>query len=198
MTVDEITGSLSPQTDLRHAAKLQVNRKPQVIFQGQTPQHEKFVVTPKQAQAMAAKDPKSKAVLHPYLIGKDLTTTGAPSRFIIDIPDTDAMVAAASAPEAYEHVKKYVLQDREELVRKEAKRNKELLEADPKGKLLWERRDFMVKWWHLWRRREDMLDAISGLKRYIVLSRVAVDSPVHLRLRRARHPPRRRPHRVCV
>jgi len=174
MTVDNITGSLSTETDLRHAAKLKVNKKPQVIFQGQTPQHEKFVLTPKQAQAMVAKDPKSKAVLHPYLIGKDLTQTAAPSRFIIDIAATDAMVAAATAPAAYAHVKAHVLPDREEVVRKEAKRNKELREADPDAKLLWERRDFMVKWWHLWRRREDMLDAISGLDRYVVLSRVAV------------------------
>jgi hypothetical protein len=174
MTVDDITGSLSTETDLRHAAKLKVNKKPQVIFQGQTPQHEKFVLTPKQAQAMVAKDPRSKVVLHPYLIGRDLTQTGLPSRFIIDIAGTDAMVAAAMAPAAYEHVKTHVLPDREELVRKEAKRNKELREADPNAKLLWERRDFMVKWWHLWRRREDMLDAISRLERYIVLSRVAV------------------------
>jgi len=174
MTVDDITGSLSPETDLRHAAKLKVNKTPQVIFQGQTPQHEKFVLTPKQAEAMVAKDPASKAVLHPYLIGKDLTRTGTPSRFIIDIPATDAMVAAAMAPAAYAHVKAHVLPAREEVVRKEAQRNKELREADPNAKLLWERRDFMVKWWHLWRRREDMLDAISGLERYIVLSRVAV------------------------
>jgi hypothetical protein len=144
MTVDEITGSLSTETDLRYAARLKVNKKPQVIFQGQTPQHEKFVLAPKQAQAMVSKDAKSKAVLHPYLIGKDLTRSGAPSRFIIDIPDTDAMIAAASAPAAYEHVKTHVLPSREELVRKEAKRNKELLDADPKAKLLWERRDFMV------------------------------------------------------
>ena len=168
MTVD------TTETDLRHAAKLKVNKKPQVIFQGQTPQHEKFVLTPKQAQAMVAKDPKSKAVLHPYLIGKDLTQIAAPSRFIIDIAATDAMVAAATAPAAYAHVKAHVLPDREEVVRKEAKRNKELRDADPNAKLLWERRDFMVKWWHLWRRREDMLDAISGLDRYVVLSRVAV------------------------
>lgn len=174
MTVEEITGSLSTETDLRHAAKLKVNKKPQAIFQGQTPQHEKFVLTPQQATNMVARDPKSKSVLHPYLIGQDLTKTGAPSRFIIDMPDRDAMVAAANAPAAYEHVKKYVLPDREELVLKEAKRNRELKEADPSTKLLWERRDFMVKWWHLWRRREDMFDAISGLSRYVVLSRVAV------------------------
>lgn len=174
MRVDDITGSLSTETDLRHAATLAANRRPQVIFQGQTPQHAKFVLTPREARAMVAKDPKSRAVMHPYLIGQDLVRTGEPSRFIIDVPDTDAMIAAASAPAAYEHVKTHVLPPREELVRKEAERNQKLREADPNARLLWERRDFMVKWWHLWRRREDMLEAISGLDRYIALSRVAV------------------------
>lgn len=174
MIVDEITGSLSTETDLRDAAKLKGNKKPQVIFQGQTPQDKNFVLTPDQAGAMVAGDPKSRTVLHPYLIGKDLTKTGAPARFIIDIAEIDAMVAAAEAPAAYEHVKTHVLPAREEIVRKEAQRNAALREADPNAKQLWERRDFMVKWWHLWRRRQDMLDAIGGLDRYIVLSRVAV------------------------
>ena len=83
------------------------------------------------------------------------------------------MAAAARAPHAYEHVKLHVLPDREETVRKEAKRT-ENSRSGPGTRLNWERRDFMVKWWQLWRRREDMLDAISGLSRYIALSRVAV------------------------
>ena len=174
MTVAEITGSLSTETDLRDATRLNSNKRPQAVFQGQTPQHEKFVLTLAQAKAMVAKDAKSKAVLHPYLIGRDLAKTGAPSRFIIDIAETDAMIAAAATPAAYDHIKQVVVPDREESVRKEARRYKELLAEDPNARLLWERRDFMGKWWHLWRRRQDMLGAISGLDRYIVLSRVAV------------------------
>jgi hypothetical protein len=174
MDVEEISGSLSAETDLRTAETLRVNRKPQAIFQGQTPQHAKFVLTPEEAQAMVARNPKNRAALFPYLIGKELNRTGEPSRFIIDIEADDSMTAAALAPEAYEHVKKHVLTDREELVRKEAERNKELRKADPKAKLNWERRDFMGKWWELWRRRADMLEAITGLSRYIALSRVSV------------------------
>jgi hypothetical protein len=174
MPVPKITGSLSPETDLREAQKLKSNRRPQVCFQGQTPQDRNFVLSPKQAQAMTTKDPKSESVLFPYMVGRDLTKTGAPSRFIIDIDAPDAMAAAAVAPAAYEHVKEHVLPDREEKVRREAERNRKLLEADPNATLLWERRDFMVKWWELWRRREDMLETIGGLSRYIVLSRVAV------------------------
>jgi hypothetical protein len=132
------------------------------------------VLTPAKAKELVAKDPKSATVLHPYLVGRELNRKGEPSRFIIDIDAPDVMVAAAVAPQAYEHVKRYVLPDREETVRKEAERNRKLLEADADARLNWERRDFMPKWWQLWRRREDMLDAVSGLSRYIAISRVAV------------------------
>lgn len=74
--------ALSTETDLRKARKLKGNRRPQVCFQGQTPQHGKFVLTRKEAETMAAKDPKSKSVLFPYMIGRDLTKTAAPSRFM--------------------------------------------------------------------------------------------------------------------
>jgi hypothetical protein len=174
MEVDEITGSLSAETDLREAQKLTVNRRPQQTFQGQTPQHRSFVLTPEEAQAMVARDPKSRAALFPYLIGRELNKTGEPSRFVIDIEAPDAMAAAALAPDAYEHVKKRVLPDREASVRREAARNKELIDADPDANLNWERRDFMAKWWELWRRRADMLDAIRGLGRYIATSRISV------------------------
>jgi hypothetical protein len=174
MQVESITGSLSAETDLRAAVKLKANQRPQVCFQGQTPQHRSFVLTPDEARELVAKDSKSSAVIHPYLVGRELNRSGEPSRFIIDIDAGDAMAASALAPGAYEYVKQHVLPDREEIVAREAERNRALRAADPNAKLNWERRDFMVKWWELWRRREDMLQAMSGLSRYIALSRVSV------------------------
>ena len=176
MAVDEITGSLSPEIDLRFAEKLGVNKRPKVVFQGQTPQNKAFVLKPEQAEAMVANDPKNRAVIHPYLIGLDLTRDAAPSRFVIDFAETDAMIAQGIAPGAFAYLRDQVLPVREEIVRKEAERNRKLREADPNAEQNWERRDFMEKWWHLWRRREDMLDAIASLDRYIALSRVAVVS----------------------
>jgi SAM-dependent methyltransferase len=175
MAVDEITGSLSTETDLRHASTLEANRRPKVIFQGQTPQHKAFVLSPEEATGLVAEDPPSKSVIFPYLIGKDLIRQDpVPSRFIIDIAEEDAILAESASGKAFERIQKRVLPDREEKVAKEAERNAALLEADSGARLLWERREFMKKWWHLWRRREDMLEAIQGLRRYIVVSRVAV------------------------
>lgn len=178
MEVDEIVGSLSPNTDLRAARPLRTNRRdPKVCFQGQTPQHTAgFVLTPAQALQLIARDERNASVIHPYLIGRELNADGQPTRFIIDIPAEDNLAARAMAPDAYEWVRERVLPDREELVRGEAERNRLLLEADPNARPSWERRDFMGHWWQLWRRRGDMVDAITALPRYIALSRVAVES----------------------
>lgn len=174
MMVEEITGSLSPETDLRKAAILPGNRRPQMCFQGQTPQHPGFVLTPSEAQRFVTKNPKNASSLFAYLGGEDLNSGGAPTRFIIDIDAPDALTASTIAPDLYEHVKKNVLPTREELVRKEAQRNEELAAAGSTAKPNWERRDFMVKWWELWRRRKKMLDAIEPLTRYIAMSRHSV------------------------
>lgn len=174
IAVDEITGSLSTETDLRAASILKVNRRPQLCFQGQTPQHPGFVLSPAEAQRFATKNAKNASALYAYLGGEDLNSGGRPTRFIIDIDAPDAMTASTSAPDLYEHVRQHVLPTREDLVRKEEQRNAELSAADPSSRLNWERRDFMVKWWELWRRRKKMLDAIEPLSRYIALSRHSV------------------------
>lgn len=153
---------------------LEGNRRPQVIFQGQTPAHAAFVLTADQARAMVERDPKSRAVLFPYLVGRDLNGTGEPSRFIIDFDTADAMTAEALAPEAYEHVKTRVLPKRQERAQEEAARNEELLKADPGRTVTWHQKNFLDQWWRLGWRRSNMVSAITALSRYIVLSRVSV------------------------
>lgn len=174
MQVAEITGSLSAETDLRDAEILAGNRRPQAIFQGQTPQHEKFVVTPEQAEAMVARDATNRRALFPYLVGRELSGGGSPSRFIIDLEAADAMTAEALAPDAYQHVKRHVLPDRQARAREEAERNRALLDADPGRTVTWHQANFLDRWWQLGWRRGDMVNAISGLSRYIALSRVSV------------------------
>ena len=86
MQVPEITGSLSPNTDLRSARPLDVNRHPKVCFQGQTPQHTAgFVISKERANALISREPNAANVLFPYLTGNDLNLSGQPSRFVIDI-----------------------------------------------------------------------------------------------------------------
>ena len=68
-----------------------------------------------------------------------------------------------------------VLPDRQEAADKEASRNKERLEADSSARVNWHDRNFLERWWRLGYRRADMLEQLSGLDRYIALSRVAIE-----------------------
>lgn len=176
MTVDTITGSLSPNTDLRTAQKLKSNREPKVCFQGQTPQHSPgFVISPSKARELVRADRKSANVLHPFLIGEELNGDGRPTRFVIDITASDALSARVEAGEAVmEHLRKTVLPDRRASAEREATKNAELLEASPGRTVTWHQRNFLDKWWQLGWRRGEMVSSISGLDRYIALSRVAV------------------------
>jgi hypothetical protein len=176
MEVPEITGSLSANTDLRAAQKLNANRKPKVCFQGQTPQHTPgFVLTPEHARKFVEADPKAANVIHPFLIGEELNGNGQPSRFVIDIDAPDAMQAEVQAGSyVMDHLRKTVLPDRQAGAEREAKRNKELLEANPNRTVTWHQKNFLDKWWQLGWRRGELINAISGLSRYIALSRVAV------------------------
>jgi hypothetical protein len=175
--VPEITGSLSANTDLRAAKKLQVNRRPKVCFQGQTPQHTPgFVLSPKAAAELVAIDPKARDVIHPFLIGDELNGNGQPSRFVIDIDAEDAISAGVQAGDAVmNHLRTKVLPDRQESAKREAERNARLLKANPKANVTWHQKNFLDKWWQLGWRRPQMVREIGVLNRYIALSRVAVE-----------------------
>lgn len=174
MEVEEINSALSPQIDLRRAKNLASNRDPKVSFQGLTPGHTAgFVLSPEEAAALVASDPASEAVIHPYLIGDDLTGDGVPSRFIIDIASRDAIAARASAPGAFEHVRGLVMNDRRATAEAERIANEEVLAARPNARVNWHHRGFFSRWWQLSFRRPDLVAAIAELDRYIAISRVA-------------------------
>jgi len=176
MEVAEISGSLSPNTDLRTAKRLRVNGQPKVCFQGQTPQHTPgFVITPEQARVIVAQDAGSRRFIHPYLTGNDLNLSGQPSRFVIDI-DVDELVAAdQAAPALVAYLREAVLPDRQQAAENEAARNRELVQADPAARVNWHDRNFLERWWQLGYRRSDMVAELSRLDRYIALSRVAIE-----------------------
>ena len=176
MEVPVITGSLSPNTDLRAAATLAVNRRPKVCFQGQTPRHTPgFVLSPARAAALVAADAKAANVIHPFLIGEELngdelrpgsSSTLTPRmpwrpRSRPDRPSSNTSANRASCP-------------REARGGGGPARNEKLLEANPNRKVTWHQRNFLDKWWELGWRRPEMVPAITALDRYIVLSRVAV------------------------
>jgi SAM-dependent methyltransferase len=176
MEVPEITGSLSPHTDLRAAKKLHVNRDPKVCFQGQTPQQtEGFVITAEHARRLVTQDPGGGRFIHPFLTGNDLNRTGQPSRFVIDIEADDLVAAEQAAPALLDYLREAVLPDRQHAAEREAERNRQLLDADPNARVNWHDRNFLGRWWQLGYRRADMVAALTELDRYVALSRVAIE-----------------------
>jgi hypothetical protein len=173
MPVAEIPGSLSVATDVRTAKPLRVNQAPKTCFVGQQPGHLGFVLSPEEAAELVAQDPASAKVIHPYLIGDELTDDGIPRRFLIDIAAPDAMTAEAMAPGAYRRLRQLVLPDRERSAEQERLRNEKALESNPEAKLTWHQRNFLNAWWeHSWR-RPFMMAALETLPRYIALASVA-------------------------
>ena len=174
--VPTISGSLSPEMDLRTAERLESNRVPKRCFQGQTPGRPGFYLTPEEAEELIAKDSSNAEVIFPFLIGDELNSSGRPQRFVIDIPVDDAIAVQSKWPMLYEHLKKTVLSVREEEALEERKDNEETLKQKPGARLNWHHRNFLNKWWQHSYRRRDMIEALDLLPRYIALSRVTVES----------------------
>jgi hypothetical protein len=169
-----INAALSPRVDLTMAADIAVNLAPKTTFQGQTPGHTGGFVVPRElSRRWIAADPTNAAVLFKYLIGDDLLDDpgSASDRVLLDFGDVD-VVAASRHAEPFEHVKRIVLRAREEAAREEAARNAEALSADPGARVNKHHANFLRRWWRLSFRREEMLEALGDLRRYVACSRV--------------------------
>lgn len=176
LPVDQIPASLSPNTDVALAQPLASNLSPKVCSQGQTTGNVKgFRLSAAQASAIIAKDPKSAAYIHPMTSGDPLLHQLGITSWVIDLPFTDAVEAAAQAPGAMEHLRAHVLPDREKAAAAEAARNKETLERNPKAKVNRHHANFLAVWWRHAYRRDDLISALDKLPRYIAMSRVAAE-----------------------
>lgn len=158
-----INSALSDQVDASAARVLACNTRPQRIFQGNTPGHEGFVLSTADAARISKADLKSRQVLFPYLIGRELVSgDGHPERFIIDFEDVDLLKASA-ATAAFRWVEAHVLPE----IKKRAHAERR------KGDVDSSRQDQLKRWWKHWRGRADRIAAVEPLKRrFIACSRV--------------------------
>jgi type II restriction/modification system DNA methylase subunit YeeA len=171
--VPTINSSLSFVTDVGAAKRLQANTDAKACFQGQTHGHEGFLLTREQAHHFYGEDGENYDVVFPFLAGDDLLSTRPPSptRYVIDFHPRD-FFAAARYKKPFEIVKTLVLPDREKAANQEAKRNKEVLDKNPKAKVNHHHQNFLNHWWLLSWARAEMVKQIFKLPRYIVCSRV--------------------------
>jgi hypothetical protein len=170
--VDRIPSSLSFSTDVTKARALRANATGG-CFQGQTHGHDGFLIEPTLAKSLIKKSPDYKKVLFPFLIADDLIgeRDSKPTRYVIDFHPRD-MPASAAYEEAFERVKTKVLPDRRKQASIEEEENKDLLAKNPKARINHHHENFLKRWWLLSYPREDMIEALGKLKRYLVCGRV--------------------------
>ncbi len=156
-----INSALSDKPDVSGARVLGVNVRPQRCFQGVVTGYNGFVFSKLERQSLLVSDPKSKSVVKPYLIGRDLLSgTGRPSRYVIDF-DAMNVYTAQHYEGAFEHVKSHVLPE----VRKTAKRAE-------KSDMAAARKQHLDRWWQFWNVRKGMRTALRKSPRYLACSRV--------------------------
>lgn len=164
--VDRITSSLSDSTDVAAAPVLSCNVEPQRVFQGITPGHEGFVLSPDEWQDLVGRDPESNDAIFPYLIGRDLLTgDGTPERYVIDFGQR-TLIESQRFQRAIARVEAQVLPTRQENVE---------TGRDQEGNARSHHEQFLARWWQLSYGRADMLAAFSRLRgRFIACSRVTL------------------------
>lgn len=170
---DTIGPSLSFVLDVTKAKRLEANAKDGGCFQGQTHGHKGFLVQPNEAKLLLIRHPDYSKVLFPFLIADDLIgeKDAKPTRYVIDFQNMDVL-QAEQYPELFGRVQRSVLPTREKAAAVEKERNSEALAENPEAKVNHHHANFLKKWWVLSYVREDMIEALSKLSRYIVCGRV--------------------------
>ena len=159
---DFINSTLSDQSDVSGAVALGCNTEPQQVFNGQFPRHHGFVIEPDEARKLLEADPRNREVVHPFLIGQELVTSGKPERWVIDFQKMDILQAQSySAP--FAKIRETVLPHIEEYARKE----REKTGLDTGQDQTW-----LKLWWQHFRCRKELVDRVSKFDRYIVCSGV--------------------------
>ncbi len=160
---EEINSALSDDPALGEAPVLTCNTQPQRVFNGQFPRHQGFVLAPSDAAAMT-RGPlsRNKAVIHPYLIGREMITDAKPLRWVIDFQKRTVLEAKAF-PEPFQHIERTVLPHIQAYADRERRES---------GKETGQDQTWLRSWWQHFRCRKELVDSISGLKRYLACAEV--------------------------
>lgn len=172
--VDIIGPSLSFAVDVTRAKTIKANKRGG-CYQGQTHGHRAFLVPSSTAKVAISKDKTGRLgeVLRPFLIADELigNKNPKPERYVIDFRGKNVLDAEKFG-DIYDQIKASVLPQRKAAAKKEEERNSVVLAGDPQGKVNKHHANFLKKWWIMSYPREDMMDKILQLSRYIVCGQV--------------------------
>ncbi len=148
-----ISAGLTDTEGVTSARRIAQNEK--ICFMGVTPGNSEFVLDAEQRDAILAEDPRSEAVIKPFLIGRDVNREidQSPTRWIIDFADMTKEEAEEFLG-AFRHVRRHVYS---------AKKS----ESDRKTGAE------KARWWQFVRPRMELRGALERLKHVLVLPSVA-------------------------
>ena len=172
-TTSRITGNLSTETDVGSAKVLSNCAKGIYCAQGQTHGHKGFLLTSKEAAEMLVQEKSLSKVVFPFLNARELLSTldGLPQRWVIDFHPRD-LFSAQKYDAAFQRVKKEVLPTRQEASDRENKRNEEARRSNPNARTNRHHQAFLSKWWLLSYPREELMQKVAKLSRYIACGQV--------------------------
>jgi hypothetical protein len=168
-----INSSLSFTTDVAAAKRLRTNADSKACFQGQTHGHEGFLLTPEQALALYKQNEQNREVVFPFLTANDMLSTfpPQPKRYVIDFHPRN-LIESSQYTLPFAIIKKAVLPDRVHAAQKEKERNNKILEENSNARVNIHHQNFLRQWWLLSWAREEMINAVAKLTRYIACGRV--------------------------
>lgn len=162
--LEYINSALSLVIDLKGVKVLNANKKPQVCYQGQTHGHKGFLVPIDKAEELLNHNPLLGDVLFPFLTADEMigNKQSLPRRYVIDFRKEN-IFSIQKYPELFNIIKKDVYPEIKKISDKE---------YEDKEKKSGPRQNHFKKWWKFWRTRDDMMNRIDNLPRYIVCGRV--------------------------
>lgn len=155
-----ISSSLSDDVDVSGALRLSCNKES--CYTGQYPRHEGFMIAASIAQRMLSQDPRNEEVVWPFVTGDEVLSGASITRYVIDFQVRD-IVEAKSFRAPFLHVQNEVLPHVSKLAQIEREKTEKLTGQD---------QGWLKTWWRHFRPRQELIEKIASLGRYIVCSRI--------------------------
>ncbi len=155
-----INSSLSNQIDVSRAVVLRVNEG--FCYTGQYPRHDGFMLDAELAARMLHANKANRAVIWPFVVGRELLSEGLENRWVIDFQTRD-IYSSKEFREPFAHLERETLP----YITAKAKEERKKTSKDTGQDQNW-----LNTWWQHFRSRPELIAKIGKLKRYIVCSRV--------------------------
>jgi len=166
--------SLSFNLDVTTAKPIKANQQ-KGCYQGQTHGHKSFLMKADAAKLAISNDKAGSLaeVLRPFLIADELIgkKNRKPGRYVIDFQGLD-LLQAQKFKVPFRQLLKGVVPQREAVAKKESDRNNTALKKNPGSKTNKHHSNFLKKWWIMSYPREEVMNAIKPLSRYVACGQV--------------------------